>query len=70
MTKKCLTCQKELSLENFRYNGRGYSHNCKACIKERPKRYYIEESYYFQLLQKAYPKTYLQIIIRIKNNEY
>lgn len=79
MTRKCLSCNRELPINEFRFNGSGYSKNCKYCISARNKRYFInagyryglnDESYYYNMLKKSYPITFLSIIAKIENGEY
>jgi hypothetical protein len=79
MTRVCQTCGEEKALDEFHYNGHGYSKNCKACIKKKSKRYFVfndynyqnqEESYYLKLLKKTYPQTWVEIVIKIKRGEY
>jgi predicted amidophosphoribosyltransferase len=73
----CLVCNRELPLDNFRFNGHGWNKSCKECQAKTKKNYFVcaeyeyqEEGFYVQQLKKAYPDTWKIIIIRIKNNDY
>lgn len=77
ITRRCLSCQRELPIDNFRFNGAGYNKSCKECQRNKDKKYFVsagheygEESDYRRLLKRAYPDTYLNIIIRIERGEY
>ena len=73
----CLSCERELPINCFRWNGHGYNNTCKECQKKKAKNFFIAagyevgtESFYCQQLKKAYPNDWKIMIIKIRRQEY